>query len=203
MQQQTTGTYRVLASPRGREELLLIDVEDHDPTYVETGGYDDDLAADVDGLLPGYRVRATLTWSEDGTPRFSDVEVTARTLLEFVDAASNLFEAALDTMQEARREDLGVNSRVTYGTDREPNGAVYTFAKQPGARDLFEEIQSGVLPLEPLVERLHEHDDEPYELFVLRPYDHEFVVVYLVLDKGSVLADTVRDTYGCPRPDEA
>jgi hypothetical protein len=37
----------------------------------------------------------------------------------------------------------------------------------------------------------------------MRPVEHDFVVVYLVLHRDSVLADTVRDTYDCPRPSEA
>lgn len=40
------------------------------------------------------------------------------------------------------------------------------------------------------------------EVFVLRPADGPFVVVLIALEKGGTLANTVRDTYHCPRPEE-
>lgn len=201
MQPTSTGTYRVLARSRRRSEVIAADTDDYEPLSVSTAGLDEGVADAVDGLLPGYVIDATLAWADDGTARFAAVEVVERTLLEFVDGATNLFEPALDTMQEARRDGLGVNSQVTYGENRELNGVVYAFAKQPG-REVFEEFRSGSLPLEPLVERAAEERDPPFELFVLRPPDHEFVIVYLVFEKESVLADTVRETYYCPRPEE-
>lgn len=201
MEPTTSGQYRVLTSPHDADELLLIDVEDHDPTYVSTDGYDGELATSVADLEPGYLVAATLAW-DDGTPRFSEIDVESRTLLEFVDGATNIFEAAQETWAEAERAGEPFNSRVTYSTDGETNGVVYVFAKQSGARDLFEEFRSGVRPLEPLIQRLSKGNEgnEDHEVFVLRPRDEPFVLVYLVREKGSMLADTVRDTYDCPRP---
>ena len=218
----TSGTFRVFDSPRAADERLLLDVESRDPTYVtvderrtadDAAGADDATDADdvndagdghdADGagekLLPGYLVDATLEWVDDD-PRISEHAVRERTLFTFADDATNLFEAATEACREARTE--GIASDVTQGTDGDVNGALYAFAEQAGERDLFEEFRSGVRPLEPLLERAAEGVDGPQEVFVLRPADLPCVVVYIVLQKGSMLADTVRDTYDCPRPDE-
>lgn len=200
MEATTSGEFRVLGDPRQGSSVTLLDGE-YEPTEVETGGYDGALAERVAGLRPGYVVSATLAWA-DGSARFADVSVETPTLFAFREGVSGLFEAALDTMAEARREGLGVNSRVTYDADRRPNGAVYAFAEQPGERDVFAEFRSGARPLDPLLEQADEGADGPREVFVFRPAGHEFVLVYVVLEKRSLLADTVRDTYDCPRPDE-
>lgn len=202
MQTTTESTFRVLGAPPERgDALLLLDRRDHEPVRVAADGYDGALADDVDALRPGYLVDATLAWN-DGDARFTDIDVDKRTLLTFADGVSGLFEAALDTMEEAHQEGVGVTGQPTFSNDGEPNGAVYAFAQQAGERDIFEEIRTGSLPLEPLVDRLDEAEDCEHELFVFRPLEHDFVVVYLVLHKDSVLADTVRDTYDCPRPSE-
>lgn len=201
MELTTSGRFRVLDSPREEQERLLIDLESFDPTYVRTDGYDDDLASVVANLHPGFVVEATLTWTDDGTARFASLDVERRTRIEFVDGVTGVFEAARETWQTAEAEGEGMNSRVTYDTDGAANGVLYVFAKQSGARDLFEEFQSGVLPLEPLVQRVNENrDDEgPREVFVMRPTDEPFVLVYIVFRAEGILAETVRDTYDCPR----
>lgn len=184
--------------------VVLVDRDDVEPVTVRTSGYDDPLATLVDGLQPGYVLDATLAWS-DGDAAFADLAVTERTLLTFVDAAEPMFEVALDCWEEARSEGLAVNSTPTRNADAEVNGALYVFAEQSGERDVFAELRDGRLPLEPLLERTRETEDAaegPREVFVLRPTTHEFVAVYVVLRKGSILADTVRDTYDCPRPAE-
>ena len=201
MQTTTAGQYRVLGDAPDRDGLLLLDRADHEPVLVASEGYEGDLADAVAALRPGYLVDATLAW-DDGDARFAAVDVEKRTLLTFARGVSGLFEAALETMEEAHREGLGVTGRPTFSTDNEPNGAVYAFAQQPGERDVFEEIRTGALPIEPLVDRLDEEDDDAHEVFVFDPIDHDFVIVYLVLHRDSVLADTVRDTYDCPRPPE-
>jgi hypothetical protein len=201
MELTTSGRFRVLDSPRERPELLLIDFESFDPTYVRTDGYDDGLADAVERLRPGFVVEATLAWSDDGSARFASLAVERRTRIEFVDGITGVFEAARETWQTAEAEGEGMNSRVTYDTDGAANGVLYVFAKQSGARDLFEEFQSGVLPLEPLVQRVNDNrDDEgPREVFVMRPADEPFVLVYIVFRAEGILAETVRDTYDCPR----
>jgi len=62
---------------------------------------------------------------------------------------------------------------------------------------LLADLRAGRLPIEPLVARVNESrdDDEPREVFVLRPAAHDFVAVYVVFDRDGVLAQTVRDTY--------
>lgn len=201
MELTTSGRFRVLDSPRERPELLLIDLDTFDPTYVETEGYDDALADAVERLRPGFVVEATFTWTDDGTPRFTSLDVEQRTRIEFVDDVTGVFEAARETWQTAEAEGEGMNSRVTYDTDGAANGVLYVFAKQPGARDLFEEFRSGVRPIEPLVQRVNENrdDDSPREVFVMRPADEPFVLVYIVFRADGILANTVRDTYDCPR----
>ncbi|SEO45625.1 hypothetical protein SAMN04487948_102502 [Halogranum amylolyticum] len=204
MELTTSGRFRVLDSPRERPELLLIDLETFEPTYVRTDGDDDDLAGvddtAVDDLRPGYVVDASLAWN-DGTARFASVDVDSRSRIEFVDGVTGVFEAARETWQTAEAEGEGMNSRVTYDTDGAANGVLYVFAKQSGARDLFEEFRSGTRPLEPLVQRVNENrDDEgPREVFVMRPADEPFVLVYIVFRAEGILAETVRDTYDCPR----
>jgi hypothetical protein len=202
----TTGRYRVLDRRPDEAELLLVETSassdgEYEPVAVDAGGYDDGLAATVDDLRSGYLVTATLDWATDGTARFESVTVDRRTLYEFVDGATGIFEAARETWQEAAAGNEAMNSRVTRNTDGAPNGVVYVFAKQSGARDLFEEFRTGVVPIEPLVARVDEGRDEdtPREVFVMRPADEPFVLVYVVFSKGGLLADTVRDTYDCPR----
>ena len=205
MQATTAGSYRVLGDAPDRDGLLLLDRADHEPVLVAADGYAGSLADAVAALRPGYLVDATLAW-DDGDARFTEVDVTKRTLLTFSRGVTGLFEAALETMEQAHREGLGVTGRPTFSTDNEPNGAVYAFAQQPGERDVFEEVRTGALPIEPLVDRLDEAADDgdaAHEVFVFDPLEHDFVVVYLVLHRDSVLADTVRDTYDCPRPAEA
>lgn len=209
----TTGRYRVLGRPRDPDELLLIDVDidadsgddadDADdeafgPTYVAATGYDDELGERVASLEAGNLVDARLAWADE-EPRFESVEVVAETTFEYLDGVTGMFEAAKETWWAAESEGEAMNSRVTRDTDGEPNGALYVFAKQSGARDLFEEFKSGVTPLEPLVERANEgrepETEQPRAVFVLRPADEPFIVVYIAFRRDGVLARTVRDTY--------
>ncbi|EMA49202.1 MULTISPECIES: DUF6663 family protein [Halococcus] len=194
MQPTTAGTYRVLDSTRGSDELLLLDVESQDPTYVTTAGYEGDLAETVAELEPGNRIDATLSW-DDSAPRFDDLAIDTRTAIEFVDGATDIFEVARETWNEARREGEAMNSRVTQDTDGEENGVVYTFAEQAGQRDLYGEFRDGVTPLEPLIDRLGEGAEPPYAAFVIRPAEHPFVLVALALDRDGLFTETIRDTY--------
>jgi hypothetical protein len=199
MELETSGRFRVLASPRDRDrdELLLIDREGFDPVYVATGGHEGALADAVAGLRPGFLVDATLRWSDEGDPAFADLTVVRRTELAFADGVTGIFEAATEAWHVAEADNEGMNSRVTRDTDGEPNGVLYVFAKQSGARDLFEEFRSGVLPLEPLLQRVEEgrDDDDPRAVFVMRPVDEPFIVVYIAFRADGLLARTVRDTY--------
>ncbi|RLM59829.1 hypothetical protein DVK02_03630 [Halobellus sp. Atlit-31R] len=173
------------------------------PTYVDATGYGGELAAAVDGLHAGVLVDATLAWS-DGDPRFESVDVVADTVFEFYDGVTGIFEAATQTWMVAEADNAAMNGRVTKNTDGEPNGALYVFAKQSGARDLFEEFRTGVTPLDPLVRRADRGESVPAEIeqpravFVLRPADEPFIVVYVVFRRDSVLAETLRSTYGDP-----
>ncbi|QLC33973.1 hypothetical protein EFA46_007075 [Halarchaeum sp. CBA1220] len=188
----TTGTYRV-RSQRPEGTLRCVDLDDGEAVDV----------ANADGLRPGYRFTGDLAW-EDGDARLGDFTVEDRTLFAYAEGVANLFEVALDTWEEARHEGLGVNARPTYDTGGDPNGAVYTFAEQQGERDVYAELRDGTAPLEPLLARFREDSDfdAPNEVFVLKPATHQFVLVALVAEKGGTYADTMRDTYGCPRPSE-
>jgi hypothetical protein len=194
MGQTTEGTYRVLASTRGAEEWLLLDVGTADPTYVPATGYAGDLAETVAELRPGNRIAAALSW-EKGTPRFAALAIETRTEIDFFDGATGIFEVGRETAAAARRSGEGMNSRVLRGTDGEVSGVVYTFATQPGARDLFAEFRDGGRPLEPLIERLDRDAEPPYGISVIRPADEPFVLVCLALDPDGLLAETIRDTY--------
>ncbi len=194
MESTTSGTFRVLASPRDSAELLLLDTDMQDPTYVTTAGYEGDLGRAVEGLEPGNRITATLSWTNE-TPRFADIEVETRTTVAFADDATGIFEVARETWQEAQREGNAMNSRTTRNTDGEPNGVVYTFAKQPGQRDLYEEFTDGITPLEPLIDRLAASAEPPFAVFVLRPREEPFVLVVLAADRDGQFAATMRETY--------
>ena len=179
------------------------------PVYVDTTGYDADLAATVGGLHAGALVDATLAW-RDGDPQFESLEVVADTAFEFYDGVTGIFEAAKNAWMVAEADNEGMNARVTRSTDGEPNGALYVFAKQSGARDLFEEFRTGVTPLSPLVSRVDEAEsvppeaEQPRAVFVLRPADEPFLIVYVAFRRDGVLAETMRTTYGDgsgPRPD--
>jgi hypothetical protein len=194
MQSTTSGTFRVLASPRSPTELLLLDIDTQDPTYVTTEGYDGDLGRTVEGLEPGNRIAATLSWTDD-VPRFADIEAETRTTVAFADDATGIFEVARETWQEAEREGNAMNARTTRNTDGEANGVVYTFAKQAGQRDLYEEFHDGVTPMEPLIDRLAVSAEPPFAVFVLEPADEPFVLVALATDRDGQFATTMRDTY--------
>ncbi len=186
MESTTTGSYRVLASPRGPDEWLLLDVASAEPTYVDA----DDVPGAVD-LASGNRVEATVAWRDD-RPVLTDCEVAAATRFRFARTEAPLFEAAVDCWADG---DGDMNAQVTYSNDREPVGVVYTFPAQPGQRDLFVEFRDGTRPLEPLVARASEAAEPPFSVYVLDPLDRPFVVVYVVLALDSVLDRTVRDTY--------
>lgn len=196
----TDGRFRVLDSPRGDEEQLFLDIEEFDPTYVPLSGHGN-LEEQVAGLQPGYLVDATLSWKDD-EPTVTDLAVIKRTLFTFADSVTGLFEAAQETWEAAVADGEAMRSRITHSTDGDPNGALYVFAEQPGAQDLFSEFADGQRPLEPLLARVNESNDDDHEVFVLRPAGDPFVVVYIVFEKTGFLADTVRDTYDCPRPTE-
>jgi hypothetical protein len=222
----TTGRYRVLGRPRDPDELLLVSVADaadtapptaedpspaadgdadstFDPAYVGTAGYEGELADAVDSLSAGNLIDATLAWA-DGDPRFESVDVVAESAFEFYDGVTGIFEAAKGAWMVAEADNAAMNGRVTKNTDGEPNGALYVFAKQSGARDLFEEFRTGVTPIDPLVRRADEAEsvppeaEQPRAVFVLRPVDEPFVVVYVVFRRDGVLAETIRSTYDGP-----
>jgi hypothetical protein len=196
------------AAPDDAEEFVLVELADepvdptapdaedrYDPLYATAEGYEGDLAAAVDALRPGFVVDATLAWT-DGSARFRDVEVVRETRFRFADDVEGMFEAAVETWRQIRAEGEPVGSITTRSNDGDPNGALYLFADAPGS-DTFDEVRTGRLPIEPLVARVNESrdDDDPREVFVLRPAAHEFVAVYVVFDRDGVLAQTVRDTY--------
>jgi hypothetical protein len=181
MQPTTSGTFRVLADPHG--EWLLVDRETTE-TIAATGG----------DLESGNLIEATVEW-DAGDARIRECEVLEETRIHFREEVTDLFEVARELCRDARIQGEGLLGETTYSTDNQPNGAVYVFAEQPGARDMWGELRNGSLPLEPLIDRLADFDPEPYEIFVLDPIDEPFVVVYLVPDPDSMLANTVKDTY--------
>ncbi|WP_280587772.1 DUF6663 family protein [Halorubrum sp. Boch-26] len=172
------------------------DAEDQfDPLYATAEGYEGEIAERVASLEPGYVVDATLAWT-DASARLADVEVVRESRFRFADDVEGMFEAAVETWDQIRAEGEAVGSITTRSNDGEPNGALYLFADAPGG-DAFADLRAGRLPVEPLVARVNEsrEDDDPREVFVLRPAAHDFVAVYVVFDRDGVLAQTVRDTY--------
>ena len=183
----TEGRFRVLPG-RNDDEWLFLDVETMEPTYVPR--------ASVPAPTPtvGNRVEATISW-DDG-PVVDTLTVETETTVAFVETTEPVFEAAENCFERARADGEPMNSRVTYDTDNEANGVVYTFADQSGRRDLLAEFRDGGKPLEPLIDRTARPDeiDPPLSVFVIDPED-PFVVVYIVLDPDGLLDETVRDTY--------
>jgi len=209
MEPTTTGRFRVLdRRPDGR--ILLVDLAearkavegDHkadlQPLAVEPAA-DGEPGETVRELKPGYIVSASLAWDESKA-HFVDCKIDERTWIQYADGVSGLFEVAQETWYDAQTAGDAMNSRTTYSTGNEPNGVVYTFAKQRPPRDLFEEFRTGATPLEPLIQRVEaERDDsDDRAVFVMNPVDEEFVLIYIVFKKEGMLAQTVRDTYGLP-----
>lgn len=211
-----TDEYRVLGRPPGADGLLLApregDQTDPDafaPVAVEAPTGEGEAVAEVDGvaLHPGYAIEATLLPpddGDDGRPSLSAATVERETLLTVADDVDGLYEAATDAFRTARAAGEGMTSRVTRGTDGEPNGALYAFADPPG-RDLVAGFRRGRPPVEPLLSRADEgrEGDGPMEVFVLGAADEPFVAVHVVFERDGLLANTIRETYDLPRPDAA
>jgi hypothetical protein len=198
-----SGIYRVLPGPPGSESHTLLERWSEEPVTVRAAGEDGPPAAAADGLRPGYLVETTLDWPAEGPPSVVDLSVRRETLFEFVGDADHVFEKAEETFAAGRRDRAGIASTVTYDTDGQPNGALYTIAKQGGRTDVFVEFRDGRRTLEPMVEKLAEGGVEPpHEVFVIRPAEAQFVVVYLAIEKGGLLADTIREEFDCPRSRE-
>ncbi len=170
--------------------------EVYDPLYAAATGYEGELAETVDAIEPGNVVDATLAW-EDGNARITALDVVRETRFRFADDVEGMFEAAVEAWQRIRAEGEAIGSITTKSNDGDPNGALYLFADGPGT-DTFAEVKAARLPIEPLIARVNETrgDDDPREVFVLRPAAHRFVAVYVVFERDGVLARTVRDTYG-------
>lgn len=200
------GRYRVLPGPEP-DTLRLLDRASYEPAVVSTGGAvdgsDDPGEADapVADLRPGYLADAVLDWSTQ-RPTVESVSVVRPTLFAFADDVEPMFEAARETWEGARSEGEAMNTQVLRNTDNEVTGAVYVFAES-GERGRFEEFREGARPLEPLLDRVADsRGEDPREVFVLRPAGGAFTAVAIALRKGGQLAETMRDTYDCPRPAE-
>ena len=184
---RTEGPFRLL-SGRTDDEWLLLDAESADPTYVPRESLPDDAVV-------GNRIDADISWDGDD-PVVESASIETTTTVEFVRTEAVIFEAAQNCFEKARAEGEAMNSRVTYNTDNEANGVLYTFAEQAGSRDLFSEFRDGLKPLEPLIARAAQPDEvePPFSVFVIDP-EEPFVVVYIVLNPDGLLDETVRDTY--------
>ena len=187
----TEGPFRVLPG-RHDGEVLLVDVNSADPIYVDRSSIS--VPGGTSELAVGNRIGADLSWAGE-KPLLSDVTVETDTRFRFRHTDEQLFEAARSCFEEARAEGEAMNSRVTYDTSRNPNGIVYTFAEQPGSRDLFAEFRDGTKPLDPLLDRAAEGSEPPFSVWILDS-DAPFLVVYIVLDPDGLLESTMADTYG-------
>lgn len=187
--------YRVTVPPAGATGRLL-ERPSLDPVTLA----DEDHEAAVEGLRPGYVIEADLDWTSPA-PTLDALSVRRPTLFAFADGVEPMFEVARETWETARAAGDGMNARETRNTDGETNGAVYVFADEDG--ELLEEFRDGRRPLDPLLDRVNEREGAaPREVFVLRPADGAFTAVTITLRKGGQFADTIRDTYDLPRPDE-
>ncbi|MFC7238674.1 DUF6663 family protein [Saliphagus sp. GCM10025317] len=199
MNQTTETTARVLPG-RTADEWLLLEVDTADPTYVERPDLDgdpdsgDDADRNGPGLEHGNRIEATLEW-DDGEPRLASWTVLEPTRFRFRRTDAPVFQAAQHCFEEARRAGEAMNARVIHDTDGRPNGVVYTFADQPGQRDLYAEFRDGEKPLEPLLDRAAESTEAPFSVWVL-DVSEPFVLVTIVLDPDGLLEGKMREAYG-------
>lgn len=178
-----TGWYRVLDNRDQPDRTYLVDAE--------TGEVASVASTASATLQPGYLVQGVIDWTTD-PPHVDVASVGSRTRFSFVRTAEPLFRAARECWAEAEQSGSGMNARVTYGSDAEPNGVVYTFASR--ARDRFAEFADGRRPLDPLLEQI-ERIEPPYDVFVIGPHEEPFVVVCIALERDGLLAETVRETY--------
>lgn len=184
MTRHTEGPFRVLAG-RNDDEWLLLDVNSADPAYLPRSALPD---AETGNVVDG-----DLRWDGE-EPTLREPAIERRTRFRFRRTDEEMFEAARSCFETAREEGEAMNSRVTYDTDRNPNGIVYTFAEQPGEQDLFAEFRDGTKPLEPLLARAADGTEPPFSVWILSP-EAPFVAVYIVLGPDSLLERTMRDTY--------
>ncbi|WP_336000679.1 DUF6663 family protein [Halorientalis halophila] len=190
-----SGTYRVYGIDDGEGRLRLVERGTEEPTVVRADGYDEPLAGAIADLRPGHLVDATLDWGTE-PPTLTDLTVRTETLLFAADGTPDIFERAQDTFEQARIEEMPIYPTTTHDTDGEPNGVLYTVAKQAGERDLFAEFCDGRKTIEPMLGKLQEGGaDPPYEVFCLRPATEPFFVIYIALDAGGLLAETLHDEY--------
>ncbi|MFP8956346.1 DUF6663 family protein [Natrialbaceae archaeon A-CW3] len=179
----TEGTFRVLHG-RTDDEWLLLEVDTADPTYVPA----------TDGeLAVGNRIHAQIEWNDD-QPSLGEWDVLDRTRFHFYRTDAPVFQAAQGCFEEARQAGEAMNARVTRDTDGRPNGVVYTFADQPGQRDLFGEFRDGEKPLEPLLQRAAESEAPPFSVWIL-DVPEPFVLVTIVLDPDGLFAETMAEMY--------
>jgi hypothetical protein len=188
--------YRVLPAPDA-DAVRLLDRETYEPVVTSTDGRD----APAADLRPGYLVDADLDWAT-ARPAVASLTVRRPTLYAFAERAEPIFEVAEETWHEARASGDSMASQVTRTTAGAVNVVVYVVGESDGGR-VFEEFRDGPRPLDPLVDRFNDREGAaPREVFVLDPADAAFVVVTITLTKGGQFADTMRDTYDCPRPAE-
>ncbi|MFB6193833.1 MAG: DUF6663 family protein [Halobaculum sp.] len=152
--------YRVL--PGSGEGFVFVDCT---PTDDPAAAYEPVPVAPLDRALddpppvrPGNLVDAELAWPTDGPAHVTRLTVERRDRYRFADGVETLFEAARETWRDAANAGEAMASRVTHGTDGDPNGALYVFA-DAGPTDLFAEFRDGRRPLEPLVERVETATD--------------------------------------------
>ena len=181
----TDGQYRVYPG-RTDDEWLLLEVDSADPTYVPAAAADFEI---------GNRVWATIEWA-GGEPSLESWDFLESTEVHFSRTDAPVFQAAQVCFDEARRNGEAMNARVTSDTDGRPNGVVYTFADQPGQRDLYAEFRDGQKPLEPLLARAADSEtaSPPFSVWVL-DVPEPFVLVTIVFDPDGVFAETMADTY--------
>jgi len=132
-------------------------INQFEPVYIDMTKHDPSIQSKIETLEAGYLIEATLKWTVDG-PQLTGVNVIAETDFTFYQNVTGVFEAATATWNDAVAEGEGMGSRLTRGTDAKPNGALYVFAKQHGARNLIREFQTGITPLEPLIRRIDEEE---------------------------------------------
>jgi len=182
-----------------------VSIDKFEPVYIDISAHDTAIQSAVDTLAAGYLIEATLKWTADG-PQIAAVDIIAETEFIFYEDITGIFEAATSTWNNAVAEGEGMGSRLTRGTDAKPNGALYVFAKQQGARNLIREFQTGITPLEPLIRRIDEEEaasvsvppesTQPRAVFILEPATKSFVIVYVVFRRDGMLAGTLHSTYG-------
>jgi hypothetical protein len=137
----------------------------------------------------GDAMNSQVTYSTDGDPNgvlyvFAE-QSGAQDLFEEFRSGVRPLEPLIERVNENEPDSMGASSPETPSIS--PDGTLAVPTPDEDDEDDEAEPDHGL--------------GRDREVFVMDPAGEPFVLAYIVLRKGGILADTMRDTYHCPRPD--